>query len=71
MVSLVASFYAVLFPLDVLDETWDLIEPVSEECLIYSLSLRKLFAPRGASFLLLELILIEMGGRNGNLELLP
>ena len=58
-----ASFYAVLFPLDVLDEIWDLIEPVSEEFLIYSLLLRKLFAPRGANSLLLELIPIETGGK--------
>ena len=31
-----ASFYAVLFPLDVLDEIWDLIESVSEGILTYS-----------------------------------
>ena len=30
VVSLMASFCAVLFPLDVLDEIWDLIESVSE-----------------------------------------
>ena len=29
-------FFAVLFPLDVLDEIWDLIESVSEGFLTYS-----------------------------------
>ena len=37
VVSLMASFCAVFFPLDVLDEIWDLIESVSEGYLIYSL----------------------------------
>ena len=36
VVSLMASFCVVLFPLDVLDEIWDLIESVSEEFLTYS-----------------------------------
>ena len=36
VVSLVASFVLSLFPLDVLDEIWDLIEPVSEGFLTYS-----------------------------------
>ena len=37
MVSLLASFCAVLFsPLDVLDEIWDVIESVSEGFLTYS-----------------------------------
>ena len=36
MVSLMASFSAVLFPLDVLDEIWDVIESVSEGFLTYS-----------------------------------
>ena len=36
LVSLMASFCAVLFPLDVLDEIWDLIESVSEGFLTYS-----------------------------------
>ena len=36
VVSLVASVCAVFFPLDVLDEIWDLIESVSEEFLTYS-----------------------------------
>ena len=35
VVSLMASFCAVLFPLDVLDEIWDVIEPVSERFLTY------------------------------------
>ena len=30
VVSLMASFYASFFPLDVLDEFWDVIESVSE-----------------------------------------
>ena len=36
VVSLMASFCAVLFPLDVLDEIWDLIESFSEGFLTYS-----------------------------------
>ena len=36
MMSLMASFCAVLFPLDVLDEIWDLTESVSEGFLTYS-----------------------------------
>ena len=35
VVSLMASFCAVLFPLDVLDETWDVIESISEGFLAY------------------------------------
>ena len=35
-VSLMASFVLSLFPLDVLDEIWDLIEYVSEVFLTYS-----------------------------------
>ena len=37
VVSLMASFVLSIFPLDVLDEIWDLIESVSEGILIYSL----------------------------------
>ena len=40
VVSLMASFYAVLFPLDVLDEIWDVIESASEGFLTYSYILR-------------------------------
>ena len=36
MVSLMASFVLSFFPLDVLDEIWDLIESVSEGYLTYS-----------------------------------
>ena len=36
VVSLMASFVLSFFPLDVLDEIWDLIEPVSEGFLTYS-----------------------------------
>ena len=36
VVSLMASFYVVLFPLDVLDEIWDVIESVPEGFLTYS-----------------------------------
>ena len=39
VVSLMASFVLSFFPLDVLDEIWDLIESVSEGFLIYSFSL--------------------------------
>ena len=38
VVSLMASFCAVFFPLDVFDEIWDLIESVSEGFLTYSLT---------------------------------
>ena len=36
MVSLMASFVLSFFPLDVLNEIWDLIEPISEGFLTYS-----------------------------------
>ena len=36
VVSLMTSFVLSLFPLDVLDEIWDLIESVSEGFLTYS-----------------------------------
>ena len=36
VVSLMASFVLSFFPLDVLDEIWDLIESVSERFLTYS-----------------------------------
>ena len=36
VVSLMASFCAALFPLDVFDEIWDLTESVSEGFLTYS-----------------------------------
>ena len=36
VVSLMASFLLSFFPLDVLDEIWDLIESVSERFLTYS-----------------------------------
>ena len=38
VVSLMASFVLSFFPLDVLDEIWDLIESVSEGFLTYSLN---------------------------------
>ena len=38
VVSLMASFVLSLFPLDVLDEIWDLIESVSEGFLTYTLT---------------------------------
>ena len=38
VVSLMASFVLSFFPLDVLDEIWDLIESVSEGFLTYSCS---------------------------------
>ena len=42
VVSLMASFVLSFFPLDVLDEIWDLIESVSEGFLTYS-CFRKLY----------------------------
>ena len=39
VVSLMASFVLSFFPLDVLDEIWDLVESVSEGFLTYSCSL--------------------------------
>ena len=41
VVTLMASFMLSLFPLDVLDEIWDLIESVSEGFLTYSRSCMK------------------------------
>ena len=43
VVSLMASFVLFFFPLDVLDEIWDLIESVSEGFLTYSFILSHLF----------------------------
>ena len=43
VVSLMASFVLSFFPLDVLDEIWDLIESVSEGFLTYSCILRGFF----------------------------
>ena len=43
VVSLMASFVLSFFPLDVLDEIWDLIESVSEGFLTYSFLLFPLF----------------------------
>ena len=40
---LMASFCAVLSPLDVLDEIWDVLESVSEGFLTYSLILKSRF----------------------------
>ena len=42
VVSLMASFVLSFFPLDVLDEIWDLIESVSEGFLTYSSAIRKI-----------------------------
>ena len=41
MVTLMASFVLSFFPLDVLDEIWDLIESVSEGFLTYSFNPEK------------------------------
>ena len=43
VVSLMASFVLSFFPLDVLDEIWDLIESVSGGFLTYSLNTTYLF----------------------------
>ena len=40
VVSLMASFVLSFFPLDVLDEIWDLIESVSEGFLTYSYKIK-------------------------------
>ena len=42
VVSLMASFVLSFFPLDVLDEIWDLIESVSEGFLTYSYTISKI-----------------------------
>ena len=48
VVSLMASFVLSFFPLDVLDEIWDLIESVSEGFLTYSsVPIRSLFVVNG------------------------
>ena len=44
VVSLMASFVLSFFPLDVLDEIWDLIESVSEGFLTYSCTFRSLLS---------------------------
>ena len=46
VVSLMAFFVLSLFPLDVLDEIWDLIESVPEGFLTYSF-IQALFATQG------------------------
>ena len=49
VVSLMASFVLSFFPLDVLDEIWDLIESVSEGFLTYSYPthLKSVYDPTG------------------------
>ena len=42
VVSLMASFVLSFYPLDVLDEIWDLIESVSEGFLTYSFTVIKM-----------------------------
>ena len=42
VVSLIASFVQFFFPLDVLDEIWDLTESVSEGCISFSVQKRLL-----------------------------
>ena len=42
VVSLMASFLLSFFPLDVLDEIWDLIESVSKGFLTYTLKCKQL-----------------------------
>ena len=50
VVSLMASFVLSSFPLDVLDEVWDLIESVSEGFLTYSFRDLAASRVRGKSF---------------------
>ena len=45
MVSLMASFVLTFFPVDVLDEIWDLIESVSEGFLTYSCLGKRIITP--------------------------
>ena len=55
VVSLMASFVLSFFPLDVLDEIWDLIESISEGFFTYSLlrsSGNLMLAPEETQFLL-------------------
>ena len=47
VVSLMASFVLSFFPLDVLDEIWDLVESVSEGFLTYSYKSRNLLSSVG------------------------
>ena len=51
VVSLMASFVLSLFPLDVFDEIWDLIESVSEGFLTYSCD-RKCFIFERSQYLM-------------------
>ena len=53
VVSLMASFVLSFFPLDVLDEIWDLIESVSEGFLTCSYNHTRLFLPAMLFFLFL------------------
>ena len=56
VVSLMASFVLSFFPLDVLNEIWDLIESVSEGFLTYSFTSFRLYPlTRGLGFLYLYL----------------
>ena len=54
VVSLMASFVLSFFPLDVLDEIWDLIESVSEGFLTYSvvISIPLIFIMNGGRWLM-------------------
>ena len=56
VVSLMASFVLSFFPLDVLDEIWDLIESVSEGFLTYSL---KIFNSRTNCLMALKLDMLH------------
>ena len=50
VVSLMASFVLSFFPLDVLDEIWDLIESVSEGFLTYSF-IERIFQRNGSLYI--------------------
>ena len=60
MVSLVASFVLSFFPLDVLDEIWDLIESVSERFFTYSWRFKMTGAYTKCAFAGVVIILIFM-----------
>ena len=59
VVSLMASFVLSFFPLDVLDEIWDLIESISEGFLTYSIIQRGWLAVEMCSRVSCELLSVE------------
>ena len=60
VVSLMASFVLSFFPLDVLDEIWDLIESVSEGFLTYFYEISRNYTGKSASLSFTDLSYIYM-----------